>query len=983
MIKDNIEVNNYMESSMLKNISIKGKLLIISLITIVVVSLSIAISSIYSINKLSNENVIKYKNESYSKKEEELKNYTSLAMKTIEAYYERTSIDKIKIEVQDDLKKQTDFLFSILESEYIKLKDVLSEEALKQRLKSIVDATRYGDSGYFWINDTDAVIVVHPIKPALNGKDMASYKDEAGKRIFFEFAAVAKKSSEGFVDYVWPKPGFDTPQAKVSYVKLFKPYNWVVGTGEYVSDVSEKIQEEALKVISDMKYGKDGYFWINDSKQIIKMHATSPSLAGKDMTEIKDPNGLYLFQEIVKTASAKNEGGLVKYMWDKPGKNVAQKKFSYVQKFEKWDWIVGTGAYIDDIEADILLMEEKTKEEISNVIINIIIFSLISIIIVYLIYGFLINRMIIKPLSDLNNAILDITANDTLNDSITKTSNDEIGKLVDSFNAYIGKLKDGYAEDAEVIKEVDSVIEKVNNGFYVYRIEKTSSNEQVMKLRNSINSMISRTNENLTNLNNILMQYGNSDFTPNTKILESSNANGIISSLIASSQLIGTAVSEFLSMIVESGKKLNEDTNTLSISANRLSASANEQAASLEETAAAVEEITSIVKSSVQKVSQMSTLANELQTSSKEGEELASRTTKAMDDIDNQVKSINDAITVIDQIAFQTNILSLNAAVEAATAGEAGRGFAVVAQEVRNLANRSADAAREIKSIVESATSKANEGKVIANNMISGYATLNNKINETIGLIEDVSQASKEEEKGIIQINDAVNALDQATQVNANSATVISSLASEVSMLSDTLLQIADRAKFKESRKEEIEDIDLVFKITKLKNDHIKFKTVNFEKIGTTSIPWKVTKPTECDLGKWLIEQENTGKVFVNTTNWKQLKQHHDLVHYSVQSYIDEDCKDSPDLNLLTKLSSDLDNATEGVFRTLDQLKKDNIVKKEVVKTIEANTKTDFVKKEINTNQFSKPASKPSVSTNTKTTVVSSKSKDDDEWESF
>ncbi|MBP7742338.1 MAG: CZB domain-containing protein [Aliarcobacter sp.] len=163
----------------------------------------------------------------------------------------------------------------------------------------------------------------------------------------------------------------------------------------------------------------------------------------------------------------------------------------------------------------------------------------------------------------------------------------------------------------------------------------------------------------------------------------------------------------------------------------------------------------------------------------------------------------------------------------------------------------------------------------------------------------------------------------------------------------------------------------------------IRVKTVNFEKIGTTSIPWKVTKPTECDLGKWLIEQENTGKVFVNTTNWKQLKQHHDLVHYSVQSYIDEDCKDSPDLNLLTKLSSDLDNATEGVFRTLDQLKKDNIVKKEVVKTIEANTKTDFAKKEINTNQFSKPASKPSVSTNTKTTVVSSKSKDDDEWESF
>ena len=112
------------------------------------------------------------------------------------------------------------------------------------------------------------------------------------------------------------------------------------------------------------------------------------------------------------------------------------------------------------------------------------------------------------------------------------------------------------------------------------------------------------------------MQYGNSDFTPNSKIAESSKASGIISSLIASSQLIGIAVSEFLSMIVESGKKLNDDTNVLSTSANRLSASANEQAASLEETAATVEEITSIVKSSVQKVYQMSTLENDLQVSS-------------------------------------------------------------------------------------------------------------------------------------------------------------------------------------------------------------------------------------------------------------------------------------------------------------------------------------------------------------------------------
>ena len=970
---------------MFRNISIKGKLLLLSLITIIVVSLSIAIDSIYSINKLSNENINRYKEESYAKKEEKLKNYVSLAMKTVEAYNERTAIDKIKIEVQDDLKKQTNFLFSILESEYTKLKDVLSEDALKQRLKSIVDATRYGDSGYFWINDTNAVMVIHPIKPALNGKDLASFKDEGGKQIFSEFAALAKKDGEGFVDYVWAKPGFDKPQPKVSFIKLFKPYNWVVGTGEYVSDVSSKIQEEALTAISNMKYGKDGYFWINDSNHIVKMHGVKAELAGKDMTNLKDPTGLYLYQEIVKVANKNKEGGLVKYMWEKPGKDTPQQKFSYVQRFEKWDWVIGTGAYVDDIESDIVAMEENTKEEINNIILGVSLFSIIAIIIVYLIYSYLIKKMIIKPLENLNDAIIDISSDNSSSEIIEKTSNDEIGHLVDSFNGYIGKLKAGYEEDARVIEEVDSVIEKVNNGFYVYKIEKTSSNTQVMKLRDSINSMISKTNENLSNLNNILMQYGNSDFTPNSKIEESSKANGIISSLIASSQLIGISVSEFLSMIVESGKKLNEDTNILSKSANRLSSSANEQAASLEETAAAVEEITSIVKSSVQKVYQMSTLANELQVSSKDGETLALKTTRAMDDIDSQVKSINDAITVIDQIAFQTNILSLNAAVEAATAGEAGRGFAVVAAEVRNLAARSAEAAKEIKDIVASATSKANEGKVIANNMISGYTSLNSKINETITLIEDVSQASREEEKGIIQINDAVNALDQATQVNANSATTISGLANEVSKLSDTLLQIADRAKFKVSTKEEIQDIDLVFNISKLKNDHIKFKMVNFEKVGTTKTPWTVTKPTECALGKWLIEQENSGKSFTKTDNWSQLKVHHNLVHSSVQDYINEDCKVQPDTNLLNNFSNTLDSATNNVFKSLDQLKKDNIFVKKIETTSEDFSSKPLIKtekKEISKDAYKAPT-KTIVSEKTKSNVITPSKKDDDEWESF
>ena len=173
----------------------------------------------------------------------------------------------------------------------------------------------------------------------------------------------------------------------------------------------------------------------------------------------------------------------------------------------------------------------------------------------------------------------------------------------------------------------------------------------------------------------------------------------------------------------------------------------NKQAASLEETAAALEEITSTIQGNTQATSQMSQLAQSVTASAQKGEDLANKTTNAMDEINVQVSSINEAIEVIDQIAFQTNILSLNAAVEAATAGEAGKGFAVVAQEVRNLASRSAEAAKEIKDIVESASSKANEGKEIADNMIHGYKDLNEKITSTIEIIETVAISSKEQEK--------------------------------------------------------------------------------------------------------------------------------------------------------------------------------------------------------------------------------------------
>ena len=192
----------------------------------------------------------------------------------------------------------------------------------------------------------------------------------------------------------------------------------------------------------------------------------------------------------------------------------------------------------------------------------------------------------------------------------------------------------------------------------------------------------------------------------------------------------------------------------------------------------------------------MTEYSHELSNSANSGQELAKSTSNAMDEINEQVTAINEAITVIDQIAFQTNILSLNAAVEAATAGEVGKGFAVVAQEVRNLAARSAEAAKDIKNIVETATNKADEGKSISANMIQGYENLLENIDKTTKTITDISTSSKEQEISIQQINDVVSTLDKQTQQNAQIAAETNEIADETDKVAKKIVNEALSKKF-------------------------------------------------------------------------------------------------------------------------------------------------------------------------------------------
>ncbi|MCT7608696.1 methyl-accepting chemotaxis protein [Aliarcobacter butzleri] len=369
---------------------------------------------------------------------------------------------------------------------------------------------------------------------------------------------------------------------------------------------------------------------------------------------------------------------------------------------------------------------------------------------------------------------------------INLDSKDEFGEMAKVVNQNIERTQKVIEEDVALIEDAKVVMSRVNNGWYSQFIEKSTSNASLEEFKNNVNKMIDNTKNRFVHVNEVLTSYSKNNFIPALKMEANDERGGVFETLVNGINTLQQTLTQMLVENKTNGLTLDKSSNVLLANVDKLNLSSNEAAASLEETAAALEEVTSNVRNNTQNIAQMAKLSTEVTASASQGEKLANETTVAMDEINNQVNLINEAIGVIDNIAFQTNILSLNAAVEAATAGEAGKGFAVVAGEVRNLASRSAEAAKEIKAIVENATTKANQGKSIATNMIEGYKELNQNISQTISLISDIQNASKEQLLGIEQINDAVTQLDRQTQQNA----MIASQTHDVALITDEISKL-------------------------------------------------------------------------------------------------------------------------------------------------------------------------------------------------
>ncbi|AXX95779.1 methyl-accepting chemotaxis protein [Arcobacter ellisii] len=372
-------------------------------------------------------------------------------------------------------------------------------------------------------------------------------------------------------------------------------------------------------------------------------------------------------------------------------------------------------------------------------------------------------------------------------------TNDELGKMALEIDKQMEIIAKNLEEDKALINEVKMIVNRVKEGNLDLQIKQKSSNESLNELKSMLNDMIKTISLNVNqDINTILVsleEYSKLDFVKNI-----SNPTGNVAIGLNN---LSNIINQMLQENKSNGLVLDKSSNLLLNNVNLLNKTSNETAVALEETAAALEEITSTVINNTERISIMANHSKELSISIEDGQKLANITVESMDSINEQTQAIAEAITIIDQIAFQTNILSLNAAVEAATAGEAGRGFAVVAQEVRNLASRSAEAAREIKELVENATNKTNSGKKIADDMIKGYVKLKENISKTTEVIHDISISSKEQRTSIEQINDVITKLDRQTQNNASIANETHDIAINTSNIAQKILETVNQKKFR------------------------------------------------------------------------------------------------------------------------------------------------------------------------------------------
>jgi len=433
----------------------------------------------------------------------------------------------------------------------------------------------------------------------------------------------------------------------------------------------EQAQAVAMQAIKSLRYRGSEYFWINDMAGLMVMHPTKPALDHTNVLGMKDPNGKALFAEFVATVKSQ-KAGFVDYYWPKPGSDQPVAKISYVAGFEPWGWVVGSGMYLDDLRAELVVSIQKAA----------------GVVLIALALVWCLERTISRSITGgVRKAVKVATAvaQGDLTQHIEARGQDEVGQLL-------------------------AAMQHMTQGLQV----------MVGTVRDAAHGMEVAAEQ---------IAAGNTDLSVRT-----------------------------------------------------------EQAASnLQQTASSMSEIASTVDDNVKVAHEATQLATSASGVAGKSGEIVAEVVSTMGEINDSSRRIHDIIGVIDGIAFQTNILALNAAVEAARAGEQGRGFAVVATEVRALAGRSSQAAKEIRELIAKSTEKVDAGAELVKNAGLSMQELVVAVERVTTLTQSVRDRADRQSTGIHEVSGAMAGLDAMTSQNAalveQSAAAAASLREQASRL--------------------------------------------------------------------------------------------------------------------------------------------------------------------------------------------------------
>jgi len=436
-------------------------------------------------------------------------------------------------------------------------------------------------------------------------------------------------------------------------------------------------QRGALQAIKALRYSGSEYFWINDLQPRMVMHPIRPELDGKDLSNNQDPTGKHLFVEFVRAVQA-DGAGYVPYMWPKPGSDEPVQKVSYVKLFAPWGWVVGSGVYMDTVDAAVWRRALGLGA------------GALALALVLIGFGLFITRSILRQLG---------------------------GEPADA-NAITQRIAQGDLSVPIALRPGDQ--DSLLHG--------------ILCMRDSMAEIVSRVRKG--------------------------------------SESVATASAE-----IELG---NHD----------LSARTETQASALEQTSATMEELGATVQQNADSALNANQLAQNASNVAVQGGEVVAQVVDTMRGINEASRKIADIIGVIDGIAFQTNILALNAAVEAARAGEQGRGFAVVAGEVRLLAARSAEAAKEIKGLITDSVQRVEQGSALVDRAGSTMDEVVSSIRRVTTIVGEISNATREQSHAVAQVGEGVVQMDHATQQNAALVEQMAAATSSLKTQAGELVQV-------------------------------------------------------------------------------------------------------------------------------------------------------------------------------------------------